>query len=208
MFRARNGREFFSRSVGRPGGPCTFHEHCVHQTLVRAARCFGRSGNGRRGDRPEPGPGPGRARAGTGPSRGACRRTRDVATRPSPERWPSGRRRTPGKCVGGKPSRGFESLSLRQKPRSVFVLVYIEHNDIRRLAMSRTTTMRRGHRHRHRAARAQAPDGPVPRRRLRPTGPCTPPTMARLRRAFPCTETSLARAGGRGGRGGRRRGSG
>src|SRR6056297_3306286 len=29
------------------------------------------------------------------------------------ERWPSGRRRTPGKCVGGKPSRGFESLPLR-----------------------------------------------------------------------------------------------
>jgi hypothetical protein len=35
---------------------------------------------------------------------------------PSTERWPSGRRRTPGKCVGGKPSRGFESLSLRQTP--------------------------------------------------------------------------------------------
>ena len=32
----------------------------------------------------------------------------------APERWPSGRRRTPGKCVGGEPSRGFESLSLRQ----------------------------------------------------------------------------------------------
>ena len=32
---------------------------------------------------------------------------------PLPERWPSGRRRTPGKCVGGKPSPGFESLSLR-----------------------------------------------------------------------------------------------
>ena len=30
------------------------------------------------------------------------------------ERWPSGRRRTPGKCVGGRPSPGFESLSLRQ----------------------------------------------------------------------------------------------
>src|SRR5690606_14723343 len=30
------------------------------------------------------------------------------------ERWPSGRRRTPGKCVGGEPSQGFESLSLRQ----------------------------------------------------------------------------------------------
>ena len=29
-----------------------------------------------------------------------------------PERWPSGRWRTPGKCVGGEPSRGFESLSL------------------------------------------------------------------------------------------------
>ena len=33
-------------------------------------------------------------------------------TRPM-ERWPSGRRRTPGKCVGGEPSRGFESLPLR-----------------------------------------------------------------------------------------------
>ena len=29
------------------------------------------------------------------------------------ERWPSGRRRTPGKCVDGRPSPGFESLSLR-----------------------------------------------------------------------------------------------
>ena len=34
------------------------------------------------------------------------------------ERWPSGRRRTPGKCVGGKPSPGFESLSLRHLPPS------------------------------------------------------------------------------------------
>ena len=34
---------------------------------------------------------------------------------PGLERWPSGRRRTPGKCVGGEPSRGFESLSLRQR---------------------------------------------------------------------------------------------
>ena len=30
------------------------------------------------------------------------------------ERWPSGRRRTPAKGVGGEPSRGFESLPLRQ----------------------------------------------------------------------------------------------
>ena len=29
------------------------------------------------------------------------------------EGWPSGLRRTPGKCVYGKPYRGFESLSLR-----------------------------------------------------------------------------------------------
>ena len=29
------------------------------------------------------------------------------------ERWPSGRRRTPGTRVGGKPPPGFESLSLR-----------------------------------------------------------------------------------------------
>ena len=29
------------------------------------------------------------------------------------DRWPSGRRRTPGKCVGGRPSPGFESLSVR-----------------------------------------------------------------------------------------------
>ena len=34
---------------------------------------------------------------------------------PPTERWPSGRRRTPGKCVGGEPSRGFESLSLRHR---------------------------------------------------------------------------------------------
>src|SRR6056297_2097959 len=33
--------------------------------------------------------------------------------RASTERWPSGRRRTPGTRVGGKPSPGFESLSLR-----------------------------------------------------------------------------------------------
>ena len=37
-----------------------------------------------------------------------------TAKQPPTERWPSGRRRTPGKCVGGEPSRGFESLSLRQ----------------------------------------------------------------------------------------------
>ena len=30
------------------------------------------------------------------------------------EGWPSGRRRTPGKCVYGKPYRGFESRPLRQ----------------------------------------------------------------------------------------------
>jgi len=36
-----------------------------------------------------------------------------IARPPGTERWPSGRRRTPGKCVGGEPSRGFESLSLR-----------------------------------------------------------------------------------------------
>ena len=29
------------------------------------------------------------------------------------EGWPSGRRRTPGKCVYGKPYRGFESRPLR-----------------------------------------------------------------------------------------------
>ena len=32
---------------------------------------------------------------------------------PSMEMWPSGRRRSPAKGVGGKPSRGFESLRLR-----------------------------------------------------------------------------------------------
>jgi hypothetical protein len=31
------------------------------------------------------------------------------------DRWPSGRRRAPGKCVGGRPSRGFESLPVRHK---------------------------------------------------------------------------------------------
>ena len=32
------------------------------------------------------------------------------------ETWPSGRRRSPAKGVGGKPSRGFESLRLRHPP--------------------------------------------------------------------------------------------
>ena len=32
--------------------------------------------------------------------------------------WPSGRRRSPAKGVGGKPSRGFESLRLRQDTHS------------------------------------------------------------------------------------------
>ena len=36
------------------------------------------------------------------------------AFKPPPERWPSGRWRTLGKRVGGEPSPGFESLSLRQ----------------------------------------------------------------------------------------------
>ena len=45
-------------------------------------------------------------------------------TRPT-ERWPSGRRRTPGKCVGGRPSPGFESLSLRQPCLSQFRGVFL-----------------------------------------------------------------------------------
>ena len=35
---------------------------------------------------------------------------------PGVETWPSGRRRSPAKGVGGKPSRGFESLRLRHSP--------------------------------------------------------------------------------------------
>ncbi len=38
---------------------------------------------------------------------------------PSAETWPSGRRRSPAKGVGGKPSRGFESLRLRHLPKSI-----------------------------------------------------------------------------------------
>ena len=37
----------------------------------------------------------------------------DKIVDPSAETWPSGRRRSPAKGVGGKPSRGFESLRLR-----------------------------------------------------------------------------------------------
>ncbi len=39
------------------------------------------------------------------------------------ERWPSGLRRTPGKCVGAKVSRRFESCPLRQYYLTVFVPV-------------------------------------------------------------------------------------
>ena len=37
------------------------------------------------------------------------------------ERWPSGLRRTPGKCVGVKASRGFESLSLRHNLKGLIL---------------------------------------------------------------------------------------
>ena len=50
--------------------------------------------------------------------RGRCYapRLRPSQGKREPEGWPSGRRRTPGKCVCGKPYRGFESRPLRQKP--------------------------------------------------------------------------------------------
>ena len=38
---------------------------------------------------------------------------RSLLLSPPAERWPSGRRHTPAKGAGGKPSRGFESLPLR-----------------------------------------------------------------------------------------------
>lgn len=46
---------------------------------------------------------------------GPCKSLFNGSKNPGTERWPSGRRRTPGKCVGGKPSPGFESLSLRHQ---------------------------------------------------------------------------------------------
>ena len=45
------------------------------------------------------------------------------------ERWPSGLRRTPGKCVGVKASRGFESLSLRQMKILIKVKFIFELDD-------------------------------------------------------------------------------
>ena len=56
------------------------------------------------------------------PRRGAdpCVFAREMILSAALERWPSGRWRTPGKCVGGEPSRGFESLSLRQDPQNPF----------------------------------------------------------------------------------------
>ena len=42
-----------------------------------------------------------------------CKPRGDPAHIRRTDSWPSGRRRTPGKCVGGKPSRGFESLTVR-----------------------------------------------------------------------------------------------
>ena len=41
--------------------------------------------------------------------------------------WPSGRRRTPGKCVGGEPSRGFESLTVRHIGYAADWSEYFEH---------------------------------------------------------------------------------
>jgi hypothetical protein len=46
-------------------------------------------------------------------ARGAMRLACVLFMKPKTEGWPSGRRRTPGKCVYGKPYRGFESRPLR-----------------------------------------------------------------------------------------------
>jgi hypothetical protein len=46
----------------------------------------------------------------------ALRSASVCAIPPRTDSWPSGRRRTPGKCVGGEPSRGFESLTVRHLP--------------------------------------------------------------------------------------------
>ena len=43
------------------------------------------------------------------------------------ERWPSGRRRTPGTRVGGQPSRGFKSHPLRHSPLVSKALLAIFH---------------------------------------------------------------------------------
>src|SRR6056297_306011 len=53
---------------------------------------------------------------GAARKRASCKSPGPASRNRATERWPSGRRRTPGKCVGGKPSRGFESLSLRHYP--------------------------------------------------------------------------------------------
>ena len=42
-------------------------------------------------------------------------RLRPFSSKRETEGWPSGRRRTPGKCVYGKPYRGFESRPLRHE---------------------------------------------------------------------------------------------
>ncbi len=42
---------------------------------------------------------------------------------PPTETWPSGRRHTPAKGADGKPSRGFESLRLRQRNNHMFLLI-------------------------------------------------------------------------------------
>ena len=57
---------------------------------------------------------------------GACKPA-PLNAKPRPtDRWPSGRRRTPGKCVGGRPSPGFESLSVRHfQIRSDFPSSYL-----------------------------------------------------------------------------------
>ena len=54
-------------------------------------------------------------RRGLHARRGRCYapRLRPFSSKHETEGWPSGRRRTPGKCVYGKPYRGFESRPLR-----------------------------------------------------------------------------------------------
>ena len=110
----RVGARFSQRHSPAWGDPPCMLAGRLYKTRFPKAPAYGRGGACQVGARRSSG-------ANIDP-RAPCAREKD--------RWPSGRRRTPGTRVGGQPSRGFESHPVRHSVREL--VSYLPHRDVTR----------------------------------------------------------------------------
>ena len=106
------GRQFFSDAVVRYANPCRGRRCSVHSQLPWRPALGGMAERTKAPVLKTGGPGNGSRGFESHSLRPSAR------VRGRRERWPSGRRRSPAKRVGGrKPPRGFKSLPLRRRAR-------------------------------------------------------------------------------------------